>query len=338
MTVDLRSDTVTRPTTAMKEAMMNAPLGDDVFAEDPTVIELEQYAANLFGKEAALYCASGVMTNQIAIKVHTQPGDEIICDKTSHIYLYEGGGIMVNSNASVKLIDGDRGRISVAGIENNINPDDIHFPITKLVSVENTCNKGGGCFYKLSTLQELSDTCKKHGLKYHLDGARLFNALVENGDDPAEYGKIFDTISICLSKGLGAPIGSLLLGTAVDIKKARRIRKYMGGAMRQVGIIAAAGLYALKNNVNRMKKDHDRARALEEILQSCSYVNRVVPVETNIVVFELTNKFTNDTYLALRKENGIIAVPFGPQLIRFVSHMDFTDEMLEHCRQILPTL
>ena len=246
-TIDLRSDTVTRPGPAMLEAMKNAKVGDDVFEEDPTVIALEEKGAALFGKEAALYCPSGTMCNQIAIKVLTHPMNEIICDKNSHIYYYEGGGWAFHSGCSIRFINGDRGRITAQDVTENINGDNVHLPVTKLVSIENTHNKGGGSYYHLQTLKDISAVCRKNNLHLHLDGARIFNALTETGDSPEEVGKLFDTVSFCLSKGLGAPVGSLLASSKENIKQARRIRKIMGGGMRQAGFIAAAGLYALEN-------------------------------------------------------------------------------------------
>ncbi|TAH01906.1 MAG: aminotransferase class I/II-fold pyridoxal phosphate-dependent enzyme, partial [Sphingobacteriales bacterium] len=256
MIADYRSDTVTRPTPAMLAAMMNAPLGDDVFGEDPTINQLEQLAAGTFGYEAAIFCPSGTMTNQIAIKCHTQPGDEVICDKNSHVYIYEGGGIAFNSGASVRLLEGDRGRITAEQVAESVNPDDVHRPISRLVSLENTCNRGGGSCYNLTEIEKIRKVCNQHGLILHLDGARLFNAMVARKEDPQAYGKLFHSISICLSKGLGAPVGSLLLGNQAFIKKARRVRKVFGGGMRQAGVLAAAGIYAMENHVERLTQDH----------------------------------------------------------------------------------
>ncbi|UII22860.1 threonine aldolase family protein [Fulvivirga ligni] len=330
MQVDLRSDTVTKPTAAMKEAMINAEVGDDVYGEDPTVNELEKYAANYLGMEAAIFCPSGTMTNQIGINVLSQPYEEVICYEGSHIYKYEGGGVAGTSGLSMKLLKGDRGRLSLNDIKEAINPDDIHAPITSIVSLENTVNKGGGSYYSLSEIKAIGQLCREHGLKFHLDGARLFNALVETGDDPKEYGKHFDTISICLSKGLGAPVGSLLVGKADHIKKARRVRKFMGGGMRQAGFIAAAGLYALQNNIDRLKEDHKKARILGQTLASLSYVEEVLPVDTNIVIFKLAEGISTAQYLDALKQHQILAGPFGPREIRFVTHLDYNDQMLEY--------
>jgi len=326
--IDLRSDTVTRPTPAMLQAMYSAQVGDDVFKDDPTVNALEEKAAKLFGMEAALFCPSGTMTNQIAIKVHTRPGDEVICHKLSHVYYYEGGGIAFNSGSSVCLLEGDHGRITAEDVEAHINPDDIHRPQTRLISVENTMNKGGGAIYDFNELKKIGAVCKLHGLGYHLDGARLFNALVETKESPKIYGEIFDSISICLSKGLGAPVGSLLLGSKAFIKQASRMRKVMGGGMRQSGFLAAAGIYALDNNIERLKEDHLRARLIGEELKKLSYVKEVYPAETNILIFKLTDKMKDTLFINKLAEQNIHAIIFSPQTIRFVTHLDFTDEMM----------
>lgn len=338
MRIELRSDTFTLPTKAMMEAMMSAPLGDDVFGEDPAVNRLEEKAAEMFGKEAAIFCTSGTMTNQIGIKVHTQPGHEVICEKYSHVYYYEGGGIAFNSGSSVRLIDGDRGRISAQQVSENINPDNVHNPITSLVSLENTCNKGGGAYYALNQIAEISAVCEKNNLALHLDGARLFNALVETNDDYKKVASYFDTISICLSKGLGAPVGSLLLGTKEHIKKARRVRKVMGGGWRQAGILAAAGIYALDNNIARLKEDHRRAKAIELALKQIPYVENVLPVDTNILVFKLIDAVPAEQFLKKLAEHDVYAVGFGPQLIRMVTHLNFDDDMLTQLIQVLKSV
>jgi len=336
--IDLRSDTVTRPSKAMLEAMVSAEVGDDVFHDDPTVIELEEMAAGLLGKEAALFCPSGTMTNQIAINVHTRPGDEVICHKYSHVYYYEGGAMMRNSGVSVCLLDGPRGQISAGEVESHINPDDIHRPVTALVEVENTMNKGGGTIYNVEDLAAISAVCRKNRLKLHLDGARLFNAMVETGLKPEDYAKLFDSVSICLSKGLGAPIGSLLTGDKPFIHRARRVRKAFGGAMRQVGYLAAAGIYALNNNIGRLKTDNDRARYLGSLLKTLPYVESVIPVETNIVIFTLRKKDSAKEFLAKLKEHDIHALPIDPQTVRFVTHLDFTDTMLVKMESVLKSL
>ncbi|MFC2113723.1 threonine aldolase family protein [Bacteroidota bacterium] len=333
--IDLRSDTLTKPTKEMLEFMMLAAVGDDVFGEDPSVNMLEEKAAAMFGMEKALFCPSGTMTNQIAIKVHTQPGDEVICDRASHIYNFEGGGVAFNSSASVRLLSGDRGRFTAKDVEENINPDNIHHAVSRLVEVENTVNRGGGSFYSFMELKAIRDVCKKHGLGYHLDGARLFNALAETNETPADYGQLFDSISICLSKGLGAPVGSLLLGTSGFIDQARRVRKVFGGAMRQAGYLAAAGIYALDRHVERLKEDHLRAKILGTALSRLPYVSEVMPVDTNIVIFSLKKGISEDQFLDKIKQNGLLMHAIGKNSIRLVTHLDFNDSMLEESIRIL---
>ena len=337
--IDLRSDTVTRPSKEMLEAMFSAKVGDDVFHDDPTVIMLEEKAAAILGKEAALFCPSGTMTNQIAVNVHTRPGDEVICHKNSHVYYYEGGAMMRNSGVSVCLLEGERGQINAAGVAAHINPDtDVHRPVTTLVEVENTMNKGGGSVYRYETLEEIAIICRDNNLKYHLDGARLFNALAETGESPEKYARLFDSVSICLSKGLGAPIGSLIIGDKAFIKRARSVRKAFGGAMRQVGYLAAAGIYALDNNIDRLKEDHIRARHMGKLLESLPYINKVMPVETNILIFSLNGRYSESEFLAKLNGKDILALPMGPGMIRFVTHLDFNDSMLMKVEEILKAL
>ncbi len=338
MKADLRSDTFTKPTPDMLSAMMAAEVGDDVFGEDPTVNALEKKAAGMFGMEAAIFCPSGTMTNQIAIRVHTQLQDEVICDHRSHIYQYEGGGIASNSGVSVKLLDGDRGRLKADDIRRNINPDDIHKPVTRLVGIENTVNKGGGCYYDMAELKKIRDVCNRHRLVMHLDGARLFNALVETGEKPSQHGELFDTVSVCLSKGLGAPVGSLLIGSKEMIKKARWVRKVFGGGMRQAGFLAAAGIYALENNIDRLKDDHRRARTIGDALQEAAFVSEVMPIDTNIIIFSLKEGYTTEQILARLADKNVLTLPFGPNEIRMITHLDFIDEMLEHTVQVLKTI
>ncbi len=336
MKIDLRSDTITRPGDEMMKAMTTAEVGDDVFEDDPTVNELERIVAEMFGMEAALFCPSGTMTNQLAIKVHCQPGSEVICDKLSHIYQYEGGGVALNAFSSVQLLQGNRGRITAAQVNDAVNnPDDVHKPLSRLVSVENTMNKGGGSIYDFQEFVRIREVCDRHGLKLHLDGARLFNALVETSEEPTEYGKVFHSISICLSKGLGCPVGSLLIGTKNDIKKARRFRKVMGGGWRQAGFLAAAGIYALNNNIIRLKEDHARAKKIGEILAEKDYAADVYPVDSNIVVMELAGDALAIDFVKQMAQKDILCVPFGKQLVRFVTHLDFTDEMLKEFEQRL---
>ncbi len=333
--IDLRSDTVTKPSSKMLEAMMSAPVGDDVFGEDPTINELQSYAANLFGMEAALFCPSGTMTNQIAIKAHTQPGDELICDAASHIYNYEGGGIAFNSGVQARLIAGNRGRINSSQVETAVNPSYDWLTKTSLVSIENTVNRAGGSIYEYTELESIKDICLKYNLSLHLDGARLFNALVVTKESPKLYGLLFDSISICLSKGLGAPVGSLLLGNHQFISKSRRIRKVFGGGMRQAGILAAAGLYALQNNVNRLVEDHANALMIESTLKKSTFVKSILPVETNIIIFELAEGIQANHFVEKMKEHNILCTGFGGQSIRMVTHLDFTPHM---CNQVCEVL
>lgn len=328
MIIDYRSDTVTKPTPAMREIMAQAPVGDDVFGEDPSINALESRSAALFGFEAGLFCASGTMTNQIAIKVHTRPGDEVICDKNAHIYYYEGGGIAFNSGASVRLLDGNRGRITAEQVAANINPDDIHRPISRLVGLENTCNRGGGACYDLQDIRAIRAICDQHGLILHLDGARIFNAIVAKQEDPQQYGQLFHSVSVCLSKGLGAPVGSVLLGSTAFIKQARRVRKVFGGGMRQAGILAAGALYALENNVSRMAEDHDHAKQLGACLAEKSFIEDVMDVETNIVIATFKEGQNPALFLQKMKEQNILLYQISPNQIRLVTHLDIRPEMI----------
>lgn len=334
MKIDLRSDTVTKPTKEMLDSMMSAEVGDDVFGDDPTVNALQERIATLFGMEAALYCPSGTMTNQIGMRIHTQPQDEVICHKHSHVYLYEGGGMMSNSHLSPKLLEGDRGRIDAEQIKSSINPDDVHYPTSKLVVLENTMNKGGGSIYEMEEIRKIRAACDEHGMGLHLDGARLFNALTETKETPAAFGELFDTISICFSKGLGAPVGSALLGSSEAIKRARRVRKSFGGGMRQAGYLAAACIYALDNNLERLKEDHNRARSIGELLGAKSFVSDVYPVDTNIVIAQLSDRNAKDFLNQLEREQ-VFAVPFGSDLVRFVTHLDFNEDHLAGFEQAL---
>jgi len=326
--IDFRSDTVTLPTPAMLAFMQAAPLGDDVFGEDPSINALEAKTASLFGMEAGLFCPSGTMTNQLAIKTHTQAGDEVICEELSHIYQYEGGGIASNSGCSVKLLRGNRGRITADQVLAAIHPDDVHKPISKLVSLENTCNRGGGACYDFSEIEAIQKVAKSNGLGLHLDGARIFNAIVHKKEDPSQYGKVFDSISICLSKGLGAPVGSVLLGSTPFIKKARRWRKVFGGGMRQAGSLAAAGIYALDNHIERLKEDHTKALAIRDALLKKDFVKEIFEVETNIVIANIEGKYNATQLAAALKEKNILVIAMTPTLIRFVVHLDITNEMV----------
>jgi threonine aldolase len=338
MIIDYRSDTVTKPTEAMLKAMMNAKVGDDVFGEDPSINELEHRAAEMFGMEAGIYCPSGTMTNQIAIKCHTQPGDEVICDATAHVYQYEGGGIAFNSGASVRLLNGDRGRINASQVLESINPDDVHKAHTSLVCLENTSNRGGGSCYEMEEIDAIRKVCDNNNLILHLDGARLFNALVAKKQDPKEYGKAFHSISICLSKSLGAPVGSVLLGDKATIKKGRRIRKVFGGGMRQAGFMAAAGIYALQNNIERLEEDHKHAKQLAQALEKKDFVVKVLPVETNIVIFEVKSPYTSKSLVVKMKEENILWYSISPTQIRIVTHLDVTSGMIEKTIQTIEAL
>ncbi len=334
--IDLRSDTVTKPTPLMLEAMLSAEVGDDVFEDDPTVKQLEQKIAAMFGMEAALFCTSGTMTNQLAIRVHCSPGNEVICDQLSHIYQYEGGGIALNAFSSVKTLLGNRGRLTSYQVEAAINnPKDIHQPISKLVSLENTVNKGGGSIYDVEEILKIKNVCEQNNLSLHLDGARLFNALVETNESPLVYGSIFNSISICLSKGLGCPVGSLLLGEKDLIQQAKRFRKVMGGGWRQAGYLAAAGIYALDNNIERLKDDHKRAKTIGQILLGKAFVKDIYPIETNIVIFELPSDILASDFVARMAEMNIYCVTFGKHLVRFVTHLDFTDEQMTYFEQCI---
>lgn len=323
----------------MREAMCSAEVGDDVFGEDPTINELEKYAASLFGKEAGLFCASGTQTNQIAIAVYCKPGTEVICHEDAHIYKYEGGGIARNAGASVRLIRGNQGKLIAQDVVDWINPpSDVHLPLTALVSIEDTMNRGGGTVYDFEEIKRIRKVCQANGLPLHMDGARVFNALAVNGIDAQTYGAELDSISICLSKGLGAPVGSVLIGSREFITKARRVRKVFGGGMRQAGIIAAGGLYALKHHVHRLVDDHARAKRLESVLNNLNWVERVIPVETNIVVAVLKDADSQAELLGRLKDNGVLAVAFGKGMIRFVTHLDIHDQDIDRCIEVLQSL
>lgn len=335
MEINLVSDTVTKPSVEMLQFMFNAKVGDDVYKQDPTVIELEETLANIFGMEAALFFPSGTMANQTAIKLHTQPGEQIICDKYSHIYHYEGGGASFNSGVSCCLVDGKRGMITADLVRNAINdPEFYHAPLTSLVSIENTTNKGGGACYDIQTLQEIKQVCVENNLKYHLDGARLWNALVAKKQHPKQFGELFDTISVCLSKGLGAPIGSVLLGSAADMKRALRIRKIFGGNMRQSGYLAAAGLYALQHNISRLESDHRRAKELGDLLRKMTWVANVEPVETNILIFGLQANVDEKIFVERIKQKGIAISSMGQGKLRIVTHLDYKEVMHEYVLEV----
>lgn len=339
MEINLVSDTVTKPTQEMLHAMFQAKVGDDVYKQDPTINALEAKVANMFGMEAALFFPSGTMANQAALKLHTNPGDEIICDKWSHIYLYEAGGAAFNSGCSLSLLDGNRGMITADMVRKAINdPEFFHAPLTSLVSIENTTNKGGGACYEMETLREIKHVCVQNKLKYHLDGARLWNAMVAKGHSPRQFGELFDSISVCLSKGLGAPVGSVLVSDAKTIKRALRIRKIFGGGMRQAGYLAAAGIYALDNHIDRLADDHRRAKELAVVLQRLPWVASVEPVETNILIFAIQPYLDEKAVIEKFKEKGIFISSMGQGKLRIVTHLDYRQVMHEYVLEVLPKI
>ena len=335
MLIDYRSDTVTKPTPAMLERMFRAEVGDAIFGDDPTVLELERTAADLFGTHGALFCPSGTMTNQIAIRVHTRPGDQLICDRTAHVYLYEGGGAALHSGVTCKLLEGDAGRFTSGQVEAAIQADDPHLPWSRLVCVENTSNKGGGTLWDLAEIRKIHELCTAKGLALHLDGARLFNALVATGESPATYGEIFDSISICLSKGLGAPIGSLLLGDEAFLHAANRMRKAFGGGMRQAGYLAAAGLHALEHHVDRLRVDHDHASRLRDALAGSDLPGTALPGDTNLVMFDFETPEALRGFIETFRLHGILAAPMGATLLRLVTHLDISEEMVERTIEVI---
>jgi len=339
MMINLISDTVTKPTKGMLDAMLNAEVGDDVFNADPTVNFLQEKAAKLFGKEAALFFPSGTMANQAAINLHTQPGDQLICDKWAHVYNFEGGGAAANSGVSSALIDGDRGMFKAEQVKQFINdPNNIHLAKSCLVSIENTTNKGGGACWDLEEIKRIKQICIENDLVFHLDGARLFNAMVAKDEKPKQYGELFDTISICLSKGLGCPIGSILLGSKKHINKALRIRKLFGGAMRQVGYLAAAGIYALDHHIERLAEDHSKAKIIADTLEASQFIKKVEPVETNIIIFYTSDHINDDDFVSKLKEQNILISGMGEGKLRIVTHLDFNDKMLEKLLNTLMSL
>ena len=326
MIVNLISDTVTKPSKEMLNAMLNAEVGDDVFKEDPSVNKLEEMIAKMFNKTSALFFPSGTMTNQVAIKINTEPGDELICDHYSHVYNYEGGGASFNSGVSCKLIEGDRGRIFSKQIQKNINkPDFYHSPKTSLVSLENTTNKGGGAIYDFNEIKKIRNLCDKHNIGLHLDGARLWNALVETNETAMDYGNIFDTISLCFSKGLGCPVGSILVGSEEKINKALRIRKVLGGGMRQSGYLASAAIFAIENQIDDLKNDHIKAKEIESVLKNLNFIKKVEPVSTNIIIFSLIDEVDETYFINKMKENNILIISLGEDKLRIVTHRDYTD-------------
>lgn len=339
MEINLISDTVTKPSPEMLKAMFNAKVGDDVFKQDPTVNEFERIVAELFGMEAALFFPTGTMANQTAVKLNTNPGDQIICDKWTHIHLYEAGGASSNSGVNFNLLDGNRGMITAEQVKEGINdPEFYHAPLTKMVGIENTTNKGGGACYEMEELIKIKQVCIDHNLKFHLDGARLWNALIAKKQHPKQFGALFDTISVCFSKGLGCPIGSVLLSDAETMKKALRIRKIFGGNMRQSGYLAAAGIYALQNNINRLEEDHNRAKELGKQLQQCSWVKVVEPIETNIIVFSPIDTVSDQQIMDKLKQKGISISLMSKGKLRIVTHLDYRQIMHEYVLEALSKL
>ena len=340
MNINLISDTVTKPSHGMLKAMMSAEVGDDVFKADPSVNLLEEKTAALFGKEAALFFPSGTMANQTAIKLHTQPGEQLICDKYAHVYNYEGGGVSFNSGVSCKLVDGYRGMMSAEQVEAAINPPDFyHSPLTTLVCIENTTNKGGGACWDFHELRKIKEVCVSHNLAYHLDGARIWNALVAKNETAEQYGKLFDTISICFSKGLGCPVGSVLVGSKVMMDKALRVRKILGGGMRQAGYLAAAAVYALDHNIERLAEDHQKALEIGRILENLHFIRKVEPIETNIIIFEIDEEvITEEDFVSKLAEKQISIIGMGQGKLRIVTHMDYTDIMHDSFLTILKKL
>ena len=339
MTIDLRSDTVTKPSAEMLQAMMSAQVGDDVYKEDQTINALEDKIAKLFGKSHALFFPSGTMANQTAIKLHTNPGDQVICDKYAHIFNYEGGGASFNSGVSCKLLDGSQGMFTADQVIEAINPPDFyHSPLTTLVEIENTTNKGGGACWDFNEILKIKQVCKANNLGFHLDGARLWNALVAKNETTLQYGEAFDTISVCLSKGLGCPIGSVLVGDENIMKNAIRIRKILGGGMRQGGFLAAAGLYALENNIERLAEDHKKAKELEVALAKSTFVKKVEPVETNIVIFELNNKYSEKIFLEALSDKKIKIIGMGSNKLRLVTHLNYNDNQHDRVLKVISEL
>jgi len=322
----------------MLQAMMSAEVGDDVFEEDPTINKLEEMAATLFGMEAAIYSPSGTMSNQIGIRCHTQIGDEVICASNAHVYIYEGGGIAANSGSQVKAVEGNFGRINAAQVLAAINPDDVHKARTSLVCLENTSNRGGGSCYDFEEIKKIRKVCDDNNLQLHLDGARLFNALVAKNETAKQYGEIFDSISVCLNKGLGCPIGSILIGKKDFIKKARRVRKVFGGGMRQAGFMAASGVYALENNIERLAQDHANAKKIADAVSKKSFVKNILPVETNIVIVQTQSNIPAKQIAEKLFQQNIHVIAIAADQIRFVTHLDIAEEMMERTMKVISTI
>ena len=335
--IDLRSDTVTKPTAAMRRAMAEAEVGDDVMNEDPTVLKLQERTAALLGKEAALFVPSGTMSNQIAIGLQARPGDELICEPNAHVYLWEGGGIARLWGVSPRTIGPSGGYLHLSDLRGKIRPDDPHYAHTRLVCLENTLNRAGGKVHPITAIAEISGWAKAHGLAMHLDGARLMNAVVASGIPAAEWARYFDTVSICFSKGLGAPVGSALVGSSDTIHRAYRLRKVLGGGMRQAGIIAAGALYALEHHVARLAEDHEHAKILARAVEETPGLSlESGPVETNLVWIAVDPALGTAMDLAARlREQGVLVSALGPQVIRACTHLDVSRADVERAAEVL---
>ena len=330
--IDLRSDTVTKPSPAMREAMARAPVGDDVYGEDPTVNRLQEMAAGLLGKTAAIFVPSGTMANQLSIRAQTQPGQEVIVESTAHIVRYEQGAAAALSGVQLHWVRGERGLITADQIETAIRPKDPHTIPTALICLENTHNSGGGSIYPLAAIDAIRSVAQRHGIPMHLDGARLFNAVVATGIPAADYARHFETVSVCLSKGLGAPVGSLIATSdPALLDKLRRFRRMYGGAMRQAGIVAAAGIHALEHNITRLKEDHSHATHLAQILHHIPSVSlNPTHVETNIIVFEVKENGRSPAQLVAElKQAGVLINAIGGRRFRAVTHLDISAQDIE---------
>ena len=338
MIIDLRSDTITQPTQAMREAIAAAPVGDDVLGDDPTVRALEEYVAEILGKEAAIFMPSGTMTNQVALRAHTEPGDEVILESQAHIYYYEAGAPAALSGIMCRLIKGRQGIFTAADLVEVLRPIDQHFPRTKLVCLENTHNRGGGRIYPHSEIQAIAQTCQIQGLNLHLDGARLWNACAATNISEAEYTQEFDTVSVCFSKGLGAPVGSALAGSREFVARSRRLRKMFGGGMRQAGLLAAGALYALQNHRERLKDDHINAKVFAEELNQIQGIE-VIPeqVQTNIVIFH-TSVMLAQTLAERLLEKGVAILPIGPNSLRAVTNLMVSRKQVQQAISLIKDL
>jgi threonine aldolase len=338
--VDLRSDTVTKPTPGMRDAMLSAPVGDDVIDVDPSVVALQDRISSMLGKEAAIFMPSGTMTNQIALRVHCQPGDEFLCESGCHIYNYEQGAFAQLSGLVASTVTGRDAILELEQLKGLVRPENEHMVRTKLLCIENTHNRGAGRIYPIGRIEQLCSWAHSAGLKTHLDGARLFNAAIATGTQLSEYGNHFDSMSVCFSKGLGAPVGSCLAGTKEFIAKARRARKLFGGGMRQVGILAAGALYALENHMQRLEEDHQHAKILAEAIADCSSLSLLSPVpDTNIVIFHVAPQLgTAANFAEKLKEMNILALAFGPQSIRLVTHLDIHSDQVEYTCKVIRSL